>query len=231
MALTDNLIFLSSLQVDSFPTTDEIGGLTISAVGGANVQAASPGPAGHTSSDGDCFVTSVLPAWAYPFTMGVTWRQPSASRPVTQLTIRLTADNYFQIYMNNSFALFARARSGGTASDAPAPVAFTYANDTWYSAVAVFTSSSSTKLFVSGAFGTTDTTSVSPAGPSSPAVRIGANAADTAGVDSVIGFLKYAFIANRAWTLADCQEYESDPSLIAASGGGSTDDLMGAICL
>jgi hypothetical protein len=223
MALTDNLIFLAPLQVNSFPATDPIGGLTINAIGSANVQTTSPGPAGHLTVDGDGFTTSVLPAWSYPFTMGLTWRQPSATRPITAMCMRLDASNYFQIYMDSSFGLFARARAGGSAGDATAT--FSYANDTWYSAIAVFTSSSSRKLFVSGAFGSAETTSIAPSGSTTPGIRIGQNPGDTPS-DSVIGFVKYAFLANRAWSLSDCQAYEADPSLIAASGSSGHGRLL-----
>lgn len=213
MALTDNLTFRAALQTD---IVDGIGGLTLTAQGDAAIQSGAPGPALSTTRTGLGYVTSAaLPSGigSYPRTVGGVFRYSnSGSRPYTFLAFRFDAGNYIAIEFDSSLNLYGKVRNGGTIVQVD-PTSFSAAVDTWFACVLVEASATDHRFFVSGALGAAVTTSVTPSGSTTPGVRIANDAGDTPS-QSLLGFSKYVFAASRAWSEAECQSFEADPSLI-----------------
>lgn len=234
MALRTGLLECWPLTSNSVAGT-ESSGLTLVNSGAAYVSG-SPGPCWQYGTSSQLKADSV--SLTYPFALAVWWKSAGSLPSGGTLASWTLADgHYFQLLAPTSgFGIMARARQSGTFADA---------NDTgnasssaWNLSVAIFDSPTSTRCWTNGAFGSTVTTSCTPAG-SYNRLGFGVIRRDTDGgfIDGV--YTKLGAVWNGAVpTDADLDAWFADPTAIlpvvapvitgpsgAAGAGSSTANL------
>lgn len=221
-ALGAKVLFEFPQDVATLPYTDSVGGLVVSAVGGATIQMSAPGPAGQLDQGtSKAFSTAAVPVIAAPFTLFTFFRlNVNPGNTVTPMSLVLDDSNYFELGVTTSpFNVFARARQNSSIfADAVSSggVAF----GTFHAAAAVFASSTDTRVWFDGTMSAATTTSSAPAGMTGLKLGIGYIPRTTAS-GFFTGYTKYSILFSGALTDAELDSMAADPTQIYVGGGSS----------
>ena len=214
-ALGAKVAFEFPQDVATLPYTDSVGGIVVSAVGGATIQMSAPGPAGQLDQGANkAFSTAAVPFIAAPFTLFTFFRMDAnPGGEVQPMSLVLDDGNYFELAITVSpFNVRARARQNSSIiSDAVS--AGTMSFSTFYAAAAIFGSTTDTRVWFNGTMSAANTTSVAPAGTTGRKLGIGYLPRTTPN-GFLTGYTKHSIVFNGALTDAELDSMLADPTQI-----------------
>jgi hypothetical protein len=202
MALSDDCeVFI---RLDTGTLTDLIGGTTITTSNASFDSGSSSWVIDNSSGRISIAGVTLTP----PFTIAVQTYVPSSGNNKTYASYNTGSSQYWQLFQNNTFDAFARARAGGTIVDATGG---TLTGSVFNNTAGVFTSSTSRQCYLGSTLGSADTTSCAPSG-SDTFLTIGA-VWDGGSVTSVAESFKFKNFAvwSRALSDAELDSYFANP--------------------
>lgn len=218
-ALGAKVLFAAQPGSSGLPYADDSGAISISANGGATIGTQSSKLVFQTDPSGSkYFSTTSSPVSADGFTIAAVWTLVSnPGQDSTICSISLDDTNHWFLGVQQTFGIWARSRSGGTAGDIVFGSVGSFG--TYYTSAAIFESGTARRLYHEGSMSSDNTTSVSPTGAGRK-VGIGVIMRTT---PSQMGayYIRNLVIFSGALTEAELDSWMADPDQIYASASAA----------